>query len=248
MLKPLLLFFTDNSHIKINFSLRWRCGKLSKSVIEAFTLAEVLLALSTIGILAALTIPSLIQQIEFKQNKVAFKKAYSDIAAATQRIMNDNGGSLKGVFANENGLRDKYLNYLIYTKKCDSTVSYGNCWHAVGKFYWLNGAETGWTGEPGAILNNGALLNFSFSDTNCANTSYYGAANCGFIAIDVNGFKAPNTFGKDIFELYIQDFRIRPDGIPKDATPGFGTCINGDQDTNNYGLSCAVKVLENENY
>ena len=63
----------------------------------AFTLAEVLVTLVVIGIVAALVIPSLAQNISNVQQKAAWKDVYSTINQATRRLINDNGGTVKGV-------------------------------------------------------------------------------------------------------------------------------------------------------
>ena len=44
---------------------------------QAFTLAEVLLTLTIVGIIASYTIPALIQNVEVAQNRIAFKQSYS---------------------------------------------------------------------------------------------------------------------------------------------------------------------------
>ena len=48
----------------------------------AFTLAEVLITLSVIGIVAAMTLPTIINRANEKQWKVAYKKAYSSMTQA----------------------------------------------------------------------------------------------------------------------------------------------------------------------
>ena len=46
---------------------------------SAFTLAEVLITLGIIGVVAAMTLPALIQKNNAKSLEVAFKKAYSNL-------------------------------------------------------------------------------------------------------------------------------------------------------------------------
>ena len=68
---------------------------MQKRVKKAFTLAEVLLTLAVIGVVAAMTLPSLIQNTQKQQYFTAFKKIYSDLSQATMLIMLDNGGTMK---------------------------------------------------------------------------------------------------------------------------------------------------------
>ena len=60
----------------------------------AFTLAEVLITLGIIGVIAAITIPNLINNIQERQLKEAWKKEYSVLNQLYQKIANDNGGSI----------------------------------------------------------------------------------------------------------------------------------------------------------
>lgn len=55
---------------------------------KAFTLAEVLLAITIIGVLASILIPSL-QNATPKSNRIAFKKAYYALSKAVNNMIND---------------------------------------------------------------------------------------------------------------------------------------------------------------
>ncbi len=54
-----------------------------------FTLAEVLFTITVIGVVAALTIPSLIQSVSNKQYETSLKKNYSVIANAYKALESD---------------------------------------------------------------------------------------------------------------------------------------------------------------
>ncbi len=92
-----------------------------------FTLAEVLVTLAIIGVVAALTIPSLIQSIQKQQYVSGLKKAYSELSQATALFVNDSGGTLEGALVDQVGLgnpvrddaRNKFGRYLSYVKTCD---------------------------------------------------------------------------------------------------------------------------------
>ena len=102
---------------------------------KSFTLAEVLVTLAVIGVIAALTIPGLLKDYQIKQNRVAFKKIYSDLASATKMIMLDNERTMVRAFFDDDlgwggsdVMRDKYLNYMSSIKKCDKDEAVGGCW------------------------------------------------------------------------------------------------------------------------
>lgn len=59
--------------------------------IKAFTLAEVLITLGIIGIVAALTMPTLINSTHGKELDAALKKAYSILQQAIQRMTFEEG-------------------------------------------------------------------------------------------------------------------------------------------------------------
>lgn len=58
---------------------------------KAFTLAEVLITLGIIGVVAALTMPMLIGHFEKTTTATKLKKFYSVMAQATDKAMSENG-------------------------------------------------------------------------------------------------------------------------------------------------------------
>ena len=56
---------------------------------------------------------------------------------------------------------------------------------------------------------------------------------CGRIRVDVNGFKSPNTVGRDIFDIFILENKI----VPK------GTDLDTSQCPADHGWGCAGKIL-----
>ena len=63
---------------------------------KAFTLAEVLITLGIIGVVAAMTLPSLIQEQTNEALEVALRKNYSAIEQAVQKFSYDLGEPVKG--------------------------------------------------------------------------------------------------------------------------------------------------------
>ena len=56
---------------------------------KGFTLAEVLVTLSIVGVIAILTIPSLVKNYRYKIYSTSIEKAYSQISAAAKQAMDD---------------------------------------------------------------------------------------------------------------------------------------------------------------
>lgn len=176
-----------------------------------FTLSEILITLVVIGVIAAITIPPLMNLISDRQLKVAWRKIYSEFMNAQAKMINENG-SLDDSFgiigySTQGGinLQSGWLPYLQTIKTCPpgSAVTQ-NCWYLNVNYY---DNSTTWGGSrdstvAGAILNNGMLLlfypgisgDFSGMNTSALSSDMY-------IFVDVNGFKLPNTFGKDVFGI-----------------------------------------------
>lgn len=180
----------------------------------AFTLAEVLLTLVIVGIVAALTIPALIQSTNDAQFKSAWKKKYSELYQATKYVEQDNLGTMVGL-GSLNNLTSKYMIYLNQKKVCYAWGTLGVCWHADGEFYNEAGSGiTGWDNSAGMILNDGSYLLFGSStqSNTCTATRDSMTDICGEIIVDVNGQKGPNRFNKDIFRVFIRKNKITPCG------------------------------------
>ena len=209
------------------------------TAIAGFTLAEVLISLTIVGVVASLTIPNLVKNSQEKQLKVKWKKTFSTMARATMMVAADEGGSLKGI-CSYNGLpgarcvRDKYAKYLKMVKKCGHAEVYGNCWGDAIHF-----TQDG----SGFILSDGTMINQGNWGSSCNNT--WGTNQilrfCEVAYADVNGFKGPNEMGKDIFGFYILENRIVPFGADDDAENYAAelTC----PDDGSGGLGCAAKYL-----
>lgn len=85
--------FTGNISMKFRDNTKRNILKASFTDYNrgGFTLAEVLITLGIIGVVAAITLPAVINKIQHKQLETAFKKSYSGISQVVQRITNEEG-------------------------------------------------------------------------------------------------------------------------------------------------------------
>jgi prepilin-type N-terminal cleavage/methylation domain-containing protein len=188
-----------------------------------FTLAEVLITLLIIGVVASLVIPSIVNDTQEAEIKTSVKKNYSIISQAAKLFIIDNGGSIKGLCSSGDDvtrdicIRDQFLNYMSYTKKCSRSPepdSWNNCF--VKSSYWggdwknIDGSAPTVGYDATAILNDGTLIHFWQADPNC---NFSGTRMCSRIIFDINGLKGPNITGKDIFAIWLYDDGIKPYGI-----------------------------------
>lgn len=172
--------------------------KLNK---KAFTLAEVLITLTIIGVVSALTIPTLTQNIEKQKTVTALKKAHAELAQVVERAKVEHG-DVKDWDFNLSGFEffDTYLNnYLIVQTVTRAEFNKQNNI----KYKEISGKEeTGLSifrfGE-GRFLTLPSGAHIMQTETNYYN-NYYGRRG---INIDINGLAPPNTLGKDVFFFVI---------------------------------------------
>lgn len=196
----------------------------SKSV--AFTLAEVLIVLGIIGIIAEMTIPTLMNNVADAQVKAGMKVAYSTLAQAALAAANDSGGSMGG-----GALKDLIKSQLNYTKDCDSGLS-GGCLPS-GTLS-LDGTASSFDSLNALVLKNGMTMTFYTDSSDC--TACIGTCTeCGWVLVDVNGFKKPNRIGKDSATFYVfSDGKVTPWGNSDSSCGGSGYTA---------GMSCTWKFL-----
>ena len=169
---------------------------------KAFTLAEVLITLTIIGVIAALTIPTLMRKYEDHQTVSAVKEMYAIIDNALKKVISEEGitdlyelswpvptggESTAYINPNSNLLYTKMKSHLKIEK--DTDVRSG-------------------------ILSNGAEIKLSID------RPYRKTDNCydylGHIGFDINGSKkGPNKWGYDNFT-----FEIVPTGLNVPVYPG----------------------------
>ena len=180
----------------------------------AFTLAEVLITLGIIGVVAALTIPMLISDIQMKHFKAGYKKIYSELNSVSKSLIDEYGELYADVCPTQFDdvcLAKLFASKMKVDKFCNSSTVTQGCQH---KFKFLDGKSTYTIGNatynadanwPGFVTGTGYSLTFRFHSTSYVST-VDGKIAWGWMTIDVNGEKAPNTVGKDIYYVRLLDF------------------------------------------
>lgn len=226
---------------------------------KAFTLAEVLITLAIIGVIAAITIPTLMQKTQDQEFKSKLRKEYSVLSQAQELLETESGGNFADAFSNISGtggllLKNTFKQKLLYFKECDRNDG-GNlniCFPAQASIKLLNGASAGGAylasdATVGLLLKDGTSLAFGGNgtggDTCTASTGTPGYSNnCGYVIVDVNGIKPPNTWGRDIYIFFIFADVIRPSSVMTilPAVASADDCNTG----TNYGFTCSSKYLQ----
>jgi prepilin-type N-terminal cleavage/methylation domain-containing protein len=206
---------------------------------RGFTLAEVLITLGIIGVVAALVMPSLIANYQKQQTVVRLKKAYSIINRAMKRSEVENGDYSGWELPVVNGTAayvDKYwAPYFIAMKTCKT---YQDCgYKTTTPFSHMNGANSILNVvlnnyRSGIVTTDGLLYVIETAYSNTSNPSYN-------IYIDLNGSKPPNVYGKDFFIFTRTNTGILPYGYDKTETQINSSCSKtGD------GSYCAAKIMQ----
>ncbi len=233
----------SQSQLRVKNLKTYRLNVLTTLRKAAFTLAETLITLGVIGIVAAMTIPTLINNYQEKVTVTKVKKMYSTLNQAVKLAEVDNGPVItwdlpKNVNGGSQKLYEYLKPYLKVAKECVEDNS-ANCLDTSLKYYYLNGSA--WNNfidyrnriYVRFILADGSLIWLRTGSDWC-NELDSGTLTCGLFWYDVNGKDSPNRLGKDIFSFF-----LTPKGIiPHTAD----SCY-----LNDLGWGCAKWILEHDN-
>lgn len=206
----------------------------------AFTLAEVLITLGIIGIVAALTMPAVIGHYKKEETISKLKKAYTILNQAMKRSEVDNGdyehwGSAFDL-GPEEYIKKYWTPYFNVTSICKT---YGECgYKASYPFKTLSGVN-----DTTTVTQSNLRIPFMTSDGimySISASSGDGTVAADTIYIDLNAGKGPNVFGKDVFMFT----RVKNKGI----LPLCYTCteekINENCSNAGNGYYCAQKIMQ----
>ena len=195
---------------------------------HAFTLAEVLITLGIIGVVAAMTISTLQAKIQEKRYTTQYKKIFSELNQAMRLLQNDE--SLPSTLCNkydDSCFRDKLATKLKVSHVCESFAP--NKCRASSDFLdkkshpSLPDLDTT---AVSLVTLSGYTVTFYMRD--CS------TGVCGFVVIDTNGKNKPNVIGKDEFYLIAADNHFIPVYKGEDKLTA---CYKGS------GISCsAVRI------
>ncbi|MDR1168607.1 MAG: type II secretion system GspH family protein [Heliobacteriaceae bacterium] len=158
---------------------------------KAFTLAEVLITIGIIGIVAALTMPALVQDSGLTAHATAYLRVYRNLTVSIMQDQLEEGSEVpfsswldcknrfgKALLENYKitSLPAKYVTEIEQNNKAGSEAGKA-IYSQVGSY------PTFQTGE-GAIIQ--------------IQQGVSGAVSCASVVVDTNGIKRPNKFGKDL--------------------------------------------------
>lgn len=200
-----------------------------------FTLAEVLITLGIIGVVAAMTMPVLIGNYQKTQTVTQLKKLYSGLLQSMEFSKSQYGDieNWEWDLPTKEFFYKYFANNLKVLKYCENDNNIA-CWNDLGAMG-MNG--TMYTYNPilvrdwhTLILSDGTMLAIIKQD----NTHIH-------FDVDLNGKKAPNTLGKDIF-MFTATSRAFDDAYTIAEKPGlymYGHGMTRTELKNKNEMSCS---------
>lgn len=161
---------------------------------KAFTLAEVLVTLGIIGVISAMTLPTLIKNHQRQTYVTQLQKVVNDLSQMFETIITENNAvSLRESPFWSVADKDILNKYFKVTQNCTGT-ELDNCF--VEQYRNLNGEQIRarnliYSGSDCVSISSGASICF-------ANDAYR-------IFVDVNGKQGPNVVGRDFFDMYVEE-------------------------------------------
>ena len=150
----------------------------------AFTLAEVLITLGIIGIVAAMTLPSLVGKYQKKVTVERLKKVYTVLSQAVLMSVKDHEAI-------------EYWNFELSSQEFMDTYLKPYFQNIASE---ITSSDTAKNSKKYALADGTTFSGWMFKNPNPANhdiTTFYR------LEVDINGEQKPNLAGRDIFYYYI---------------------------------------------
>ncbi len=169
---------------------------------KGFTLSELLMALTIVGIIAVLTVPVMMNNVQHRM----FATQVKNMAATIEQLAQDQLIVHKTRDLSDTDFGDvtKLLSsdHFSIAKTCAASSAANDCWKTgvsdASKVTYkkIDGSLMGnFTVGKTVILKNGVLLMY--------NTESNSGKTVGFFMLDVNGNDKPNMLGRDLFGFYV---------------------------------------------
>ena len=245
--------FTPRSSLKSKIAFSLADGAehvaISKNQCKvAFTLAEILITLGIIAIVAAMTMPSLIANYQKKRTVAQLKKAYSTFAQALVQSQYENQNSSEWEVTDLGSSYDENLKYFEtywkpYLKVIKVCKTMSECGYDITAYASVSDRNNYRYYGPG---NN--VPGFIYGDGTYAYIRPYsyhpdtpGFDKLQLLSIDLNGPQRPNMIGRDVFQFEIDISRgvisgytyVSPDMCTKDKIAN----------STKYARGCAGKIM-----
>ena len=187
------LFTTHHSliHNDTNFSLKS----------AAFTLAEVLVTLGIIGVVSAMTVPTLMQNYQRQSYVTQLHKTYNEMSQALLRYQTDkNALNLREAGMSSQAEVNNFISsYFKVVNSCLDSSTVTPCFANQSEYKKISGATaSGFDNDA-----NGLGMSFVLANGTSIRPWLSNGVNFIVMVVDVNGQKGPNILGRDFFDMCI---------------------------------------------
>lgn len=215
----------------------------------AFTLAEVLITLGIIGIVAAITIPQLVNNYKAKRLRTQFLKSYSTIQQAFKEMEADDVSTDPTTY-NTLEYYKTFMNYLQAPMDCGiGDNKYLPCVYmrdSSSKDYKPYKTYDGKTNASMILFDDGQI---ALQDGTLLLFENYAPRMRVFVSVDLNGYNnKPNRWGYDLFTFQLVDNQLKAMGDTGTTYTDLSTYCNVNSQDEYNGIACAKKALSDSEY
>ena len=214
--------------------------------IKGFTLAEVLIALAIVGVLAAVTLPNLKTNIQKKSIGPALLKGIETLEIANRQLLQEESATS----INDHCDTTKYFECIEKYIEVSDSMNIQNYM----KYNLTDSLDL--SGYKGYMTKDGIIFITEGTHQTIVNSTREPYKGTGYkIYLDVNGEKKPNAAGYDLFLVYVDDIgSIIPYGgrlykkYTKDSKvlwEDTNTECKPEKEPTGDGLSCTGSIVDN---
>lgn len=229
---------------------------------KGFTLAEILITLGIIGVIAALTLPAITEDIRGKVLQSQLKKAYSVMSQALEQFQNDEEQlptpeNYPASYDGKNSFLDIYSKYFKGNAHClryecsSLNINGFEDYEKVIAEYrnYPKNNTIGGKGSFKSCLDDGIItvtdsMLIVFDHRTCIPDRF-------LLTVDINGInKQPNALGHDffVFEINPQNGRLIPAGGIGSYYENSNKACSVNNSNGSSGAACTYKALNDDNY
>ena len=227
---------------------------------KAFTLAEVLITIGIIGIVAAMTLPIVVMKYQRAQLRAQLNKSYSIMQSALQKMQVDMGVVPNAQNFSRQKFKESYIKYFNVLIDCglgstDVTDRENAQTYCVNEQTHHDEGNRRYTEHyqtfnkkrqiDNTLLNNGQ---FVLTDGTIIMIENWDTGRL-YISADINGIKnSPNIWGQDLFTFQLMDNgKLMPMGMPGTHYPPETYCSKTSTHTYN-GVGCTYWALTDDSF
>ena len=216
---------------------------------KGFTLAEVLVTLGIIGVVAAMTMPTLVSNHQRTVYVTQLQKVVNELSQAAEKATQENNAislaETKYNGNNANGARDFLNDNFKVVQNCntDLTPCFADTYNRLdGSVFTLDTPITVVSLASGASISVFEQIYMKLNPYDCEiGDGCYDDHGWYQLQVDVNGSQGPNILGRDLFYMVLYS-----DGKVGDNYTGYDYdwALEACQEAGTYGAGCLTRIMD----